>query len=429
MKIVFHIAFLVILCNLTSCKEASENKKNVLVGTLPTIGTAVKTATDGDTRTTTTEAQEPVTAYFVSAPSGLNYRASPNGEILGTFPLNTKVIPVLKTDIAIRVKDNGKVINGTWLGVQKQQDTVYVFSGFLSKTYTFENLDIYYASPYYAYEKDIRQGFVNLSERHSWNYDEEGPTLIPEHLLGKDTIAFDDRLKSRFLKSMRISEKDTVFLFNLQTDSVTKFPVKELSVMAAVNIYASGSNTLEAYEYEIGFNLEKKHRSRGHTFAYIGLANPFQTGNVVPMIWKEIPSTDLPKKFDSKIIPDHRKAWLSGAEPKQVYRFSSDSVDFYVQNLEKNRQLGYRYLVMVDRSSGALLGESVQMESEGTYLVPLATKATDREDFGYGQWTGKIFKNKPPMYYGFTSHSFGCQSIRFVDQKEPSIRILCDNRH
>jgi hypothetical protein len=45
------------------------------------------------------------------------------------------------------------------------------------------------------------------------------------------------------------------------------------------------------------------------------------------------------------------------------------------------------------------------------------------------QWTGKLFKYKAPVIFGFNGESFGCPHISFLDFSEQSIYKNCDCRH
>lgn len=71
--------------------------------------------------------------YYVSAESGLNYRQSPKDKILGKFDLNQTVSVIYRTGVFQDIEDNNKIIKGEWVGIQKANDTVYVFDGFLTK--------------------------------------------------------------------------------------------------------------------------------------------------------------------------------------------------------------------------------------------------------------------------------------------------------
>ena len=45
------------------------------------------------------------------------------------------------------------------------------------------------------------------------------------------------------------------------------------------------------------------------------------------------------------------------------------------------------------------------------------------------QWTGKLFKNKENVIFGFQYHSFSCPYITVLSKKPAQIEINCDNRH
>lgn len=62
-------------------------------------------------------------------------------------------------------------------------------------------------------------------------------------------------------------------------------------------------------------------------------------------------------------------------------------------------------------------------------LVPLNVVGHAKDWRSKTQWTGEIFKDRPPVIFGFLFHSSGCPSIDFIEQSENSVRINCDNRH
>jgi len=68
---------------------------------------------------------------YVNASSGLNYRKTPKGEILGKFKNNDKLKIVKHTNIHEEIKDDDNYLKGEWVGVQNLKDTVYVFDAFL----------------------------------------------------------------------------------------------------------------------------------------------------------------------------------------------------------------------------------------------------------------------------------------------------------
>ncbi|MDC1162080.1 hypothetical protein OAT18_01425 [Tenacibaculum sp.] len=412
MKIYSWLMFLVISITIIGCKKS---KSKTYINTTQTqINKQNALSTSASLRSETITTQEHYDYYFVSAKSGLNYRILPNDRIIGKFPLNTQLKVIKKTGVLDTIIDNKKRIIGEWLGIEKENDTVYVFSGFLSSSFTYSNLKIYYTSPYQKSKNETRKSFVNMSENYKWNYETDTPTILYKSELKKDTIQLDDKRKNIFLKKLYLSKSDTIFIYNLHSDSVYKFKVKDIPIVACVNIYALGNENLLEHDYEIGFNLEKKYAIDGENFTYIGKKNPFQTGNIKAIIWKKT----------NKILPLSNN--LNKEKNEQSFYFTTNNLSYYIQNTSLHSDhIDSRYLTVFDKDS--VIYKNHYYQSEGIYLTPLNNK---NENSRYElQWTGAVFKGKPPILFGFVSHSFGCSTINFINQSEPPIILLCDNRH
>lgn len=364
--------------------------------------------------------------YYVSARSGLNYRDKPKGEVLGKFALNTKVKVIKNTKIFEQKIDGKNTVDGEWVGVEKDMDTVYVFSAYLSATLTAPDLKVYYTSPYYNYENDIRQGFINISDSYYNILEAHSKKILYKSDLRKDTIQLDEKQRSRLLQKLDISEDDTAFIYNFPLDSIIAYKIKNLPVIAAVNIYASGDEDSES-QYEFGFNLGKSYRHEGDNFTVIGNENPFQTGHVRAMIWQPIKVEKFPIKFDINILQENIREWFDNVIIGENYMFKYDNFGYYIQNLEVKGNTMARYLVIIDSKTNKTIFKDFFVDSESTYLVPLNTKS-DTPAWGT-QWTGKVFKNQSSILYGFLGATFGCEEIHFLSETEPPVFILCDNRH
>ncbi len=366
--------------------------------------------------------------YFVSARSGVNYHQSPKGKVLGQLSLNTPVKVFRHSGVFETVTEKGATGEGEWLAIEQGADTAYVLSIFLSSNYTFADLNIYTASAFYKTDDETRQAFVNLSEKYPWNYEDDSLTIIRKTDFGKDTIKLNSDSKELFLKKMKISPNDTVFLYNINVDSILKFPVAKLPVIAPVNIYSQGDENIQEYNYEIGFNLGRKYTLEGETFAYVGTHNPFQIGKVRSILWKSMDSSTVVKVFSREFIPVDVKKKFRNAEPDDIYTSSYKEYDYFIKARRNYDNIALpSYLLVINTATNEIVFNDFFTDSESTYLIPLQIQGDKRE---YGkQWTGAIFKNKPPIIFGFMGNSFGCPSIRFLDKKEPPIYLLCDNRH
>ncbi len=364
--------------------------------------------------------------YYINAQSGLNYRATPKGKLLGKFLFNTKVTVIENTGISDQITDEGMVIKGNWVGVQHKTGVVYVFDAFLSDSPVSISDNIYKLTPYYVdNDNEVRTAFVNVSETYFEN--KKFDHLIPEDER-KDTLILSPKHRKTFLKTVNISEDDTVFIYELKADQVHLYKVKNLPIISCLNIYSYGGN-YEEYDYEFGFDLGKLTIDYDNNFVSIGKNNPFQTGKIEQMLWKEINPKNFPKAFDINIIDKNIRYWFNGVTSEKSYQYTNKDYGFYIQNLKnKNKNVAYRYLVIINKNSKKIVYQDVYMESEGSYITPLNIENKESDNY-YTQWTGAIFKNKPPVIFGFENHSFGCSPINLIDTKESYIPILCDNRH
>lgn len=366
-------------------------------------------------------------SQFVSVNSGLNYRDMPNGKILDKFPLNTQLKVVDSTKIFEQIEDNGKIVKGEWLGVEKDNDTVYVFSSFLSDFYNYSDIKLFYASPYYKSYDEIRQGFVNLSELYPFAYENESITIIPEDKLGQEPIQFSKNQSNEILKRIGFSKKDSLYIFSFSKDSVYKFPISEFKMIAYLNPYTHGDKNIKEYEYEIGLNLEDKFSDKGENFAYVGIENPFRTGKIKPLIWSKTDNDDFP--LPKSNIDNQNKSDNISIE---TYTLSLLHFKYFIQSHiyhKNNRSRVQRHqLIVIDTINNKIITELNYHSSESINISPVY-KASDEKIEIYYSWTGELFKNKPPIIYGMYGNSFGCSTVDFIAENEPSIRIFCDNRH
>jgi len=363
--------------------------------------------------------------YFVSAKSGLNYRKSPKGKILGKYPLNTKVTVVEYPKVLDEITDNGKIIKGEWVGIQYKMDTVYVFNGFLAPSRIQTDLKVYFLTSYHRDQKgETQTAFVNLSETYFENRGANYSLLENSSIGTNDTIRFNKIQRKIFLKKMKITEADSIFIYDLDSNKTHTYKVKNLPVIACLNIYTDWGGSED--DYEFGFDLGKV--KVGDNFVAIGNVSPFQNDRIKQIIWEPIDKKKLPVTFSPKIVNEEARSWFKNVIPKQAYTFSNDNFNYYIQNLEEEEHLIGRYLVVFDASSQKKVFADIFLESEGSYLTPLNIKNNNPQSYEK-QWTGRLFKDKPPVLFGLMDFSFGCSFISFLEDQEPPLRILCDNRH
>ena len=304
------------------------------------------------------------------------------------------------------------------------------------------DIRIFYASDLYVdttFYHETRTAFLNLSE--ACVMDENSPYFSPEELT-KDTIRIDELQKIRLLKSAGISDTDTIYIYDFGTDSVYTFCVSAFSAIACLNIYAGGSETNDFSDYEYGLNLGRSYFGTGENLVYVGKINPFQTGQLKLMEWRRVAKKKFPVKMKDSLIRENTNGYYTFENCKLgvVYKFSNEGLDYYCQEMklippadsvDYGDNVSARYLVVFDSKNRKVLFEDFYCDDEWGGLTMLNIIGNSKFSAGqYGvQWTGRIFKGRSPIIYGFKEFSFGCPAIPFVDKKDRPISILCDNRH
>ncbi len=434
MKIYLRLILILITFFVFSCKGNTKHQKTEITEQPIELKKTTKPTQNLIAKKVKNQSPKIYDSKYVIARSGLNYRDMPKGNVLGKFPLNTNLRIIEHTKISDQIKDDKKIIKGEWVGIlryltNQKFDTVYVFNGFLSHNYVLSDIKLYYASSFYK-EKDgrTRTAFLNLSETYFKDayfkdaYNENGnknrKSIFTENDLEKDTIRLNKSQRNKFLKFSNISESDKVFVYLISSDEIQVFNVKDLPAIACMNPYGSSSRDYinDEFDYMYGFDLDKSITNSGDNLVFVGKENPFQTGELKPIIWTKIKNKQFP------IIKDLDKNGIDLSS----YFFATAKYDYFLQKPTKNTS-SY-HLVVIDKNSKSEILNRNYYDSESTYLTVLNIAESENKGVQQSQWTGELIKNKATVIFGF-GHSFGCLSITILDETEPRIPILCDNRH
>lgn len=261
--------------------------------------------------------------------------------------------------------------------------------------------------------------FISLTDFYPWS-DHPDSLVISNENLGDNTIEnshiLNAKFRNRFLKNLNIKESDSVYIYNYRLDKRYTFAVKNLPVLAHITVYGAEA-PISQYDYLVGFDLEKvlpmsDFRSYYDAFAFVGTENPFIIGEVKPILWEKINAKQFPTEIKSKKMA---KTTIT-----KLYSYKWTNFTYFLIN--------EMHLVIVESSSNKIITETVFEEGESTGLAGLSFKNQKNENIPE-QWTGNLFKNKPPVFFGFTYESFGCPSINFIHKAGKEIYINCDNRH
>mgnify|MGYP000030847009 CR=1 FL=1 len=288
-----------------------------------------------------------------------------------------------------------------------------------------QDLAVYNLTSFQKSEDEIN-GFISLSDSYPLSMHADS-LIIADTYLGEQANAENHQLdaayRSRFLSRMNWNETDTIFIYFLSLDSIAKYPVHDLPLVANMTPY--GVNYIVSqYDYMVGFEFGEKRLGKDYwyldNFVCIGKDNPFVRDRILPMKWEEIEQDCFPLSEHNNIFTNSKVV--------QTYLFMTEKFDYYLRNLSRDgRQIG-RHLIVVESSNEAILLEEFYGYSEGSGLKPLNIIDVD---YGHGffQWAGAIFKDMPVMLFGFKENSFGCPKIQFLDKTASFIFLRCDNRH
>ncbi len=121
------------------------------------------------------------------------------------------------------------------------------------------------------------------------------------------------------------------------------------------------------------------------------------------------------------------KSYMEGSSMGNTYLYKTNHFLYFLQDYLDDRNVAcYRRLLIVDSKTKDIIIEKFFGRGEGTSPSDL-NYADEYETVN--QWTGKLFKDKPPVVFGFEYISFGCPAISIIDKSNEDIYINCDNRH
>ncbi len=277
--------------------------------------------------------------------------------------------------------------------------------------------------------------FVSISDQYPLNQHEDS-LAIPASYLGQRTSPTETNIKlrgayrQRCLKALNIAENDVVYIYDYANDNLLRFYVRGLNLIAVQSPYSYGGNyPVSQDDYMIGFEINPKYLGgfkdyHSHVLVSIGKNNPFTQGKVNPIVWTKVDSTLFPSQ--TELLEGNTRLGLG--KPADTYQFKMNDMTFFVQNIRSNGNLNGRHVVVIQSQTKRILFEQIYIGSEGGSPSPLNNVDPEYDNY-VNQFAGQLFKNQPPVIFGFMYHSFGCSSIEFISEDQKKIYINCDNRH
>ena len=360
----------------------------------------------------------------------------------------------IKTKILLFIALAAVVATAAWFVIsQKQevttpeafapqsQDTLHTAPATIAEVVTApvhkNSYELYTVYPVELFDK-TKLVFVSISDRYAFNDHPDSLNIPAKAFKGKKAgeaphIPLQGIYRQRLLAGIGAKESDSLFVYNYDKDVLKVYPISILKTSAVINAYSSEDEDVEQYYYQIGFELPLSVFDKSgdyNNLVYIGTENIFAEGQVKPIYWADTGSKNLPThhcKHQAEI--DKLKSKNSS-----VFEATQNGFHYYLQDgtydlhINGYTDLSVRHLLILDAQDKVVTDLYIE-QSEGSSLAPL-NQFSDTPDKTYlSQYSGKLFKNKPPIILGLEYVSFGCETIEFLSQDEPSLYINCDNRH
>ena len=295
--------------------------------------------------------------------------------------------------------------------------------------------------------KNKEIGFISFSDQYQTNEHRDSlaiqtnmdPEYTGEPYFKEEYIVLDQKHRSLFLKQLKISENDSLFIYHYQKDKFLSFKIKNLKVVACVNVYAQGAQNEPDFkgftqnDYMIGFEIDPIYMKQFgenyyQSFVSVGKSNPFLKNQVKPLVWKRVKVEEFPKGLSrSNDLICSRRVHSSDS----TYASINQNYSYYVKDIYTNNgnyTSTLRRLIVIENQSKEIVLDELFEDGESDSPTPLNGMNFESASTPQ-QWSGKLFKNKPPVVFGFNYSSFGCPHISILDLSENSIYLNCDNRH
>ncbi|WET49632.1 hypothetical protein PYS58_00560 [Chryseobacterium indologenes] len=286
----------------------------------------------------------------------------------------------------------------------------------------FKNFHIFNVST--MQRKELMDTFISVSNIYNDKNAVPADFLKKQKELPFDKVSYielDGTYRKKMLDGIHITENDSLYLYNYETNKLQKIPVNTLKAVAYLSPYTVEGDEVDSDSYMLGFQVDTQKGTDifdkyMNVLAYFGSKSPF-VENQMKMIKWEKAGTDIQKKY------------FPGSTLKYggTYQYKYENLIYYVQDFLEEYGTQERKLVVINDHNEKIFEKTFTIE-DGAEFNPLE-KTGNEETHYYAQWTGNLFQGKAPVVFNFTAPSFGCPAITFLDKEKTELSINCDNRH
>ena len=370
-------------------------------------------------------------SVYVTAASGLRYRDAPQGTVAGKFRFNQQLRVVEVSNVTETLKDGDRQIPGRWILVQAGADQGYVFSGFTGATRvpslnaptSIKDLDIFYLGG--VFEAEEGRTMVTLTD--SYPYSANVDSLVIDDRYKDNSLSerelvhtLSRKRKNIFLDRIGYTDNHELYVYDYEKNKMASAPVASLDLIAHINPYGA-SDPMEDYDFMIGFDITDQPEFAQFTsdatyvWASVATSNPFSSAGMQPLDWQPRNWSSMPVTVER--INENLGAFL--IEESKIMHARSEGLDYYV--------LDGLHLVATPQDTWDPVLHVTLYEGESASRAGL--NDLSKTEHSISQWAGKLFKDYPPVTFGYLYESFGCEAIYITGNPQRSVYVKCDNRH
>lgn len=289
----------------------------------------------------------------------------------------------------------------------------------------YTNFNIFSLSVISSAEKDSDMAiFISVSDIY------KGEQPIPAAIMkNQKQMTYEERQhfeldapsRKKLLDGIHLTENDSLYIYEYGSNQLQRMPVSQLKAVAYLSPY-SDDQDLDPDSYMMGFQVATHQKTTEYdrytnAIAYFGNKNPFVDHKMKAVKWQKADVASSGKYFSQSKLTKGK-----------TYQSQYENLTYYLQDYLEEGNIVERKLAVINDHKEKIAEKTFSLAgSDGGEFLPLY--GIDADEANVFQYTGHLFKGKPPVIFGFMAQSFGCPSISFLDQKEKDFPINCDNRH
>ena len=294
--------------------------------------------------------------------------------------------------------------------------TLSILIGFFAYTQTIELFTL----NQYTTANNTKTGFISLSDKYDNEKFLDSIGILPKNASNFQRVPLASIFRKRLLEGTKSTEKDTVYLYNYETNALVKTPVSSIKTIAKINDYANEEDLVQPanpndfmYGMEVNNQVLKELGDVARVFVYIGPSNPFKLQKLQPFVWKKISDKEFPfSKMNNK------QQISTPIKDLKFHYYKSENYQYFVVS-----DMFSRHLVILDLI-GNKVNEIVFSNSESSSIAKIVEGTQYKTQF-----VGTLFESQPEVFLGFETIVFSCNKIYFVYPTLSPLTINCDNRH